>query len=97
MENSHNSPTTIMYKSQTAVDDVYTEKQPYHSSQNQDEHIKVLHGQEHLDQQTADHVKSEFYDVTLDLSQEDIQQTLSANMPVSCASAEELLRYSHQY
>lgn len=98
MENSHNSSTTIMYKSQTTVDAVYTEKQPYHSSQNQDEHnIKVLHGQEHLDQHTADHVKSEFYDVTLDLSQEDIQQTLSANMPVSCASAEQLLRYSNQY
>lgn len=31
---------------------------------------------------------SQFFNETLDLSQEDIQQTLSANMPLSCATPE---------
>lgn len=83
----------ISYKPQgtNEVIHVYTEKQPYHSSPDQDEHVHLFHGQEHLKAQ-SDHVKSEFYNVTLDLSHDDIQQTLSANMPVSCASADHLLR-----
>lgn len=83
----------ISYKPQTTdeVLHVYSEKQPYHSSPSQDEHAHLFHGQEHLKQQ-SDHVKSEFYDVTLDLTHDDIQQTLSANMPVSCGNTDQLLR-----
>lgn len=93
-ENNHIPTTLISYKPQ-ATDEVlhgYNEKQSYHTSRNQDEHVHLYQGQEHLKQQTDDHVKSEFYDVTLDLSHDDIQQTLSANMPVSCANADQLLR-----
>lgn len=81
----------ISYKPQATSDEVihvYTEKQSY---QTQDDHVHLFHDQEHLKQQ-ADHVKSEFYNVTLDLSHDDIQQTLSANMPVSCSNADQLLR-----
>ncbi|CAH1732247.1 unnamed protein product [Aphis gossypii] len=93
-DNNHIPTTMISYKPQGSdeVIHVYTEKQTYHTSQNQDEHaVHLFHGQDHLKQQ-SDQVKSEFYDVTLDLSHDDIQQTLSANMPVSCANADQLLR-----
>jgi hypothetical protein len=93
-DNNHIPTTMISYKPQGSdeVIHVYTEKQTYHTSQNQDEHaVHLFHGQDHLKQQ-SDHVKSEFYDVTLDLSHDDIQQTLSANMPASCANADQLLR-----
>ncbi|XP_029343280.1 calmodulin-binding transcription activator 1 isoform X1 [Acyrthosiphon pisum] len=93
-DNNHIPTTMISYKPQGSdeVIHVYTEKQTYHTSQNQDEHaVHLFHGQDHLKQQ-SDHVKSEFYDVTLDLTHDDIQQTLSANMPVSCANADQLLR-----
>ncbi|XP_025407991.1 calmodulin-binding transcription activator 1 isoform X2 [Sipha flava] len=91
--NNHIPTTMISYKPQGAdeVIHIYTEKQPYHSSPNQNEHVHLFHGQEHLKSQ-SDSVKSEFYNVTLDLSNDDIQQTLSANMPVSCANADHLLR-----
>ncbi|XP_050061886.1 calmodulin-binding transcription activator 1 isoform X6 [Aphis gossypii] len=93
-DNNHIPTTMISYKPQGSdeVIHVYTEKQTYHTSQNQDEHaVHLFHGQDHLKQQ-SDQVKSEFYDVTLDLSHDDIQQTLSANMPLSCANADQLLR-----
>ncbi|XP_025203261.1 calmodulin-binding transcription activator 1 isoform X2 [Melanaphis sacchari] len=93
-DNNHIPTTMISYKPQGSdeVIHVYTEKQTYHTSQNQDDNtVHLFHGQDHLKQQ-SDHVKSEFYDVTLDLSHDDIQQTLSANMPVSCANADQLLR-----
>lgn len=84
-----------MYKQQSSAEevlhDVYNEKHPYHTPRNHDEHVHLLHDQQHLKQQ-SDHIKSEFYDVTLDLSHDDIQQTLSANMPVSCTNANQLLR-----
>lgn len=92
-ENNHIPTTMISYKPQNTDEilHVYTEKQPYHSSPSHDEHAHLFHGQEHLKQQ-SDHVKSEFYDVTLDLTHDDIQQTLSANMPVSCGNTDQLLR-----
>lgn len=85
----------MSYKPQEIADEVihvYTEKQSYHTSQNQNDHAHLFHDQEYLKQQ-FDHVKSEFYNITLDLSHDDIQQTLSANMPVSCSNADQLLRY----
>lgn len=92
-DNNHIPTTMISYKPQGAdeVIHVYTEKQHYHSSPNPDDHVHLFHGQEHLKPQ-SDHVKPEFYNVTLDLSHDDIQQTLSANLPVSCANADNLLR-----
>lgn len=90
---SNQIPTTMISYGKPQITDevlhVYTEKQTYHTSQNQDVHI--FHDQEHLKQQT-NHVKSEFYDVTLELSHDDIQQTLSANMPEACTNADQLLR-----
>lgn len=84
----------ISYKPVQATDEVihvFTEKS-YHTTPNQDDHVHLFHGQEHHLKQQSEHVKSEFYDVTLELSHDDIQQTLSANMPVSCANADQLLR-----
>lgn len=95
MTDSNHIPTTLISYKPQATDEVlhgYTEKQSYHT-RNQDEHVHLYQGQDHLKTQTDDHVKSEFYDVTLDLSHDDIQQTLSANMPVSCTNADQLLRY----
>lgn len=92
-DNNHIPTTMISYKPQGSDDvlHVYTEKQLYLTSPNQDDHAHLFNGQGHLKQQ-SDHVKSEFYDVTLDLSHDDIQQTLSANMPVSCTNGDQLLR-----
>lgn len=88
-------PTAIVsYKPQTP-DDVLrvfaaNKQQPYLASPNQQqEHAHLFHGQV----EQPNHVKSEFYDVTLDLLHDDIQQTLSANMPNNtCANADQLLR-----
>lgn len=92
-KNNHIPTTMISYKPQATdeVVHVYTEKQTYHTVISQDEHVHLYHGQERL-KQHSDNVKSEFYDVTLDLSHDDIQQTLSANLPVSCNNADQLLR-----
>lgn len=40
---------------------------------------------------------SQFFNETLDLSQEDIQQTLSANMPMTCGTPEPAHRYGIIY
>lgn len=92
-DNNHIPTTMISYKPQTTdeVIHIYTDKQSYHTTSNPDEHIHLFHGQEQLKQQ-SNHLKSEFYDVTLDLSHDDIQQTLSANMPSTCANTDQLLR-----
>lgn len=85
----------ISYKPVQATDEVihvFTEKPSYHTPSNQDDQVHMFHGHEHHLKHQPEHVKSEFYDVTLELSHDDIQQTLSANMPVSCGNADQLLR-----
>ncbi|VVC38691.1 Hypothetical protein CINCED_3A001663 [Cinara cedri] len=94
-DNNHIPTTMISYKPAQATDEVihvFTEKPSYHTSPNQDDHVHLFHGQEHHLKQQSEHVKPEFYNVTLELSHDDIQQTLSANMPISCANADQLLR-----
>jgi len=92
-ETIHGPVPIVSYKPQTPNDDVLRafaeDKQPYLASSNQPEHPAQQH-LFHIEQ--PNHVKSEFYDVTLDLSHDDIQQTLSANMPATCANADQLLR-----
>lgn len=94
-DNNHIPTTMISYKPQTSdeVIQVYTDKRPYHgTAQNTDDHnVHIFHGQEQL-KHNSNLLKSEYYDVTLDLSHDDIQQTLSANMPASCTNTDQILR-----
>ncbi|XP_050528586.1 calmodulin-binding transcription activator 1 isoform X2 [Daktulosphaira vitifoliae] len=96
MNNRHLSQNNTPENSRTNDDILhgYNNKEIYQGPENQNDHIiNIYQNHNNLKQQIEDHVKSEFYDVTLDLSHDDIQKTLSVNMPaVTCANSDQLLR-----